>query len=98
MVVFASTNARFFCAGADLQRVANPTAADALHLASQRIFARLSAASVVSIAVVEGAAVAGGFECVWRHSSAAHTLAHPGYHHHSVTPSNQPMGRGVLGS
>ena len=61
-VIFVSSNPHFFCAGADLARVANPTAADALHMASQRVFGLLNRASFVSIAVVEGSAVAGGFE------------------------------------
>jgi len=61
-VVFASSDKRFFCAGADLERVSNPRAEDALSLHSQRVFDMIAKASFLSIAVVEGAAVAGGFE------------------------------------
>jgi len=61
-VIFHSADARFFCAGADLERVSNPRAEDALNLQSQRVFEAIAKAPWVSIAVVEGAAVAGGFE------------------------------------
>ena len=61
-VIFHSDDKRFFCAGADLERVSNPRAEDALNLQSQRVFELISKAPWVSIAVVEGAAVAGGFE------------------------------------
>jgi enoyl-CoA hydratase len=61
-VIFKSSDPRFFCSGADLERVSNPRAMDALELQSQRVFESLAKAPFVSIAVVEGAAVAGGFE------------------------------------
>ena len=61
-VIFHSDDKRFFCAGADLERVSNPRAEDALNLQSQRVFELIAKAPFASIAVVEGAAVAGGFE------------------------------------
>ena len=35
VVVFRSSDPRFFCAGADMERIANPSARDALELESQ---------------------------------------------------------------
>jgi enoyl-CoA hydratase/carnithine racemase len=62
VVVFRSSDARFFCAGADMERIANPSARDALELESQVVFDKLARAAFLSVAVVEGAAVGGGFE------------------------------------
>eukprot|EP00750_Incisomonas_marina_P029507 INCI7187.2.p1 GENE.INCI7187.2~~INCI7187.2.p1 ORF type:complete len:747 (+),score=85.92 INCI7187.2:743-2983(+) len=62
VVVFRSSNPRFFCAGADRGRIANPQLRDGLYLESQRVFRKLADASFISVAVVEGACCAGGFE------------------------------------
>jgi enoyl-CoA hydratase len=51
-----------FCAGADLKAMGSATAEDALDLRSQRVFEQLATFPGVSIAAVDGAAVAGGLE------------------------------------
>ncbi|KAK3249796.1 hypothetical protein CYMTET_40793 [Cymbomonas tetramitiformis] len=62
VVIIKSSDPRFFCAGADKERISNPSAADALHLESQAVFDKLAQAGFVSIAVIEGAACGGGLE------------------------------------
>ncbi len=59
-IVVASTGERAFCGGADLDAMGGPL--DALELRSQRVFTALARLPVVTIAAVQGAAVAGGFE------------------------------------
>lgn len=65
-VVLVSARGKAFCAGADLKELGERRAAGdwsaALGLASQRVFTALSRAPFVSIASVQGPAVAGGFE------------------------------------
>ena len=51
-----------FCGGADLNEMKKATAEDALDLLSQRLFDQISRSPVVSIAAIQGPAVAGGFE------------------------------------
>ena len=51
-----------FCGGADLNEMKKVTAEDALDLLSQRLFDQISRSPVVSIAAIQGPAVAGGFE------------------------------------
>lgn len=62
VVVVRSTGDRAFCAGADLKELAEVAPTDALDLLSQNVFAQLADSPVVSIAAVQGAAVAGGCE------------------------------------
>ena len=62
VVVVRSTGDRAFCAGADLKELGEVAPTDALDLLSQRVFAELADSPVVSIAAVQGAAVAGGCE------------------------------------
>lgn len=61
-LVIESMGQGAFCGGADLARLAEARPEDALDLLSQRIFNEIAQAPLVSIAVVHGAAVAGGFE------------------------------------
>ncbi len=60
VLIVASTGDRAFCGGADLDAMGTPL--DALELRSQRVFTALARLPVVTIAAVQGAAVAGGFE------------------------------------
>jgi len=62
VLVIQSTGEGAFCGGADLARLVEATPLDALDLRSQRVFDRLARAPKVSIAAVQGPAVAGGFE------------------------------------
>jgi enoyl-CoA hydratase len=62
VVVIQSSGDRHFCAGADLTEMKQKRAEDALDLLSQRIFNRIATSHVVSIAAIQGPAVAGGFE------------------------------------
>ena len=62
VVVVQSSGERHFCAGADLQELRQKKAEDALDLLSQRIFDRIATSHVVSIAAIQGPAIAGGFE------------------------------------
>lgn len=62
VVIVASSGARAFCGGADLDEVGRSTPEDALELRSQRVFTALARAPFVSIAAVHGPAVAGGCE------------------------------------
>ena len=65
-VVVLSSTGKSFCAGADLDEMAGKRARGdwqaALGLRSQAVFTALARAPFVSIASVQGAAVAGGFE------------------------------------
>lgn len=62
VVVLQSSGDRHFCAGADLTEMKQKRAEDALDLLSQRVFNRMATSHVVSIAAIQGPAVAGGFE------------------------------------
>jgi enoyl-CoA hydratase/carnithine racemase len=62
VTIFQSVVSRFFCAGADRARTANPRARDGMTLESQRVFNKLAQTHMVTVAAVEGAAVGGGFE------------------------------------
>ena len=62
VVIISSTSDRVFCAGADLDEMKQATPEDARNLLSQAVFTEIARSPVVSIAAVDGAAVAGGFE------------------------------------
>ena len=62
VVVVSSTGARAFCGGADLSELGAADPLDALDLFSQRVFNTIAASPIISIAAVQGAAVAGGCE------------------------------------
>ena len=62
VIVVESTGEGAFCGGADLEALKASTPMDALDLRSQRVFDKLARAPKISIAAIQGAAVAGGFE------------------------------------
>ncbi|MDP2308021.1 MAG: enoyl-CoA hydratase/isomerase family protein [Pseudomonadota bacterium] len=62
VLVICSTGERAFCGGADLGAMEHAAPLDALELRSQRVFTAIARLPVVTIAAVQGAAVAGGFE------------------------------------
>ena len=62
VVIISSTSDRVFCAGADLDEMKQATPEDARNLLSQAVFTELARAPFVSMAVVNGPAVAGGCE------------------------------------
>ena len=62
VVIIRSSDRRFFCAGADLNELKTATPEDARTLRSQAVFTTIARSQVVSIAVVDGPAVAGGCE------------------------------------
>lgn len=62
VIVVQSTGERAFCGGADLDQMKEAHPLDALELRSQRVFTTLARLPCISIAAVQGAAVAGGFE------------------------------------
>ena len=62
IALIESSGSGAFCGGADLHEMKKATAEDALELLSQRVFEQISRSTVVSIAAIQGAAVAGGFE------------------------------------
>lgn len=62
VIVVESSGEGAFCGGADLKGMASPDPLGPLDLASQRAFERLARAPAVSIAAVQGPAVAGGCE------------------------------------
>lgn len=62
VVVVASTGAGAFCAGADLDAMRDTPWRDALELRSQHAFTALARLPAVTIAAIQGPAVAGGFE------------------------------------
>ena len=62
VVIIRSTGAGAFCGGADLQELGETEPLEALDLASQRVFDRIARSPVVTIAAIQGAAVAGGAE------------------------------------
>ena len=62
VIVMASTGSGAFCAGADLNEMKEARPEDARELLSQAVFDRLARLPAVSIAAIQGPAVAGGFE------------------------------------
>lgn len=62
VVVVQSTGERAFCGGADLDEMSAGSPLDALDLVSQHVFTRLARLPAITIAAIQGAAVAGGFE------------------------------------
>ena len=62
VVVIRSTGDRAFCGGADLKELAHADPLSALDLASQRIFDTIARSSTLTIAAIQGPAVAGGGE------------------------------------
>ena len=62
VIVLASTGARAFCAGADLGEMKDADPLDALDLRSQAVFTAIARSPVVTIAAIQGPAVAGGCE------------------------------------
>lgn len=62
VLVLDSAGEGAFCGGADLSELGEASPEQALDLYSQAVFERLARAPFVSIAVVQGAAMAGGFE------------------------------------
>ena len=62
VVIIHSVHSRFFCAGADLDEMRDAKPEDARNLRSQKVFTEIARSPVISIAVIDGPAVAGGFE------------------------------------
>ena len=62
IAIIESSGTGAFCGGADLYEMRKATAEDALDLLSQRLFDQIARSTVVSIAAIQGPAVAGGFE------------------------------------
>jgi enoyl-CoA hydratase/carnithine racemase len=62
VIVIASAHPRFFCAGADLDALKMASPADAKNLRSQAVFSGIARSAAISIAVIEGSAIAGGCE------------------------------------
>ena len=62
VVVVQSTGEGAFCGGADLNELQHADPLSALDLASQRLFNRIAASPCLTIAAVQGAAIAGGCE------------------------------------
>jgi len=61
MVVIKSSSS-VFCAGADLNEMENRTFKDVLNLKSRQVFETIRQSLFITVAVVDGSAVAGGFE------------------------------------
>jgi len=62
VIVIRSAHPRFFCAGADLDEMKNATPEDAKNLLSQAVFTEISRSDAITIAVIDGPAIAGGCE------------------------------------
>jgi enoyl-CoA hydratase/carnithine racemase len=62
VVIIRSAHPRFFCAGADLDEMKEATPEDARSLLSQAVFTEIARSPAVTIAVVDGPAIAGGCE------------------------------------
>jgi enoyl-CoA hydratase len=62
VILIHSTGDGVFCAGADLNEMKTATPEDAANLRSQAVFTEIARGKAVTIAVIQGAAVAGGFE------------------------------------
>jgi len=61
LVIYGAGN-RSFCAGADLEEMQIKDYSDALSLTSSRVFAAIASYPKVTVAAINGAAVAGGLE------------------------------------
>ncbi len=61
-LVVIDSSSKVFCAGADLSEIANRSIDDVLRLKSRRVFSTIRSLQCPTVAIVEGAAVAGGFE------------------------------------
>jgi enoyl-CoA hydratase len=61
-LIIHGTGDRSFCAGADLEEMQIKDYSDALNLKSSKIFAAIASCSKVTLAAINGAAVAGGLE------------------------------------
>ncbi len=62
VLVISGAGGRSFCAGADLNEMQHKDYSDALNLKSSKIFAAVASYPKVTIAAINGAAVAGGLE------------------------------------
>ena len=62
VIIIESSGDAAFCAGADLSELRARDAFAAHSLKSQRVFQQLACSNSISIAAVQGAAIAGGFE------------------------------------
>jgi enoyl-CoA hydratase/carnithine racemase len=62
VIIIRSAHPRFFCAGADLDEMREATPEDAKNLLSQAVFTEIARTPAVTIAVVDGPAIAGGCE------------------------------------
>ncbi|MCF6362169.1 MAG: enoyl-CoA hydratase/isomerase family protein [Gammaproteobacteria bacterium] len=62
LLVVIDSSSKIFCAGADLSEIAKRPIDDVLRLKSRRVFSAIRSLQCPTVAVVEGAAVAGGFE------------------------------------
>ena len=62
VIIIRSAHPRFFCAGADLDEMKEATPEDARNLLSQAVFTEIARSPAVTIAVVDGPAIAGGCE------------------------------------
>ncbi len=62
LLVVIGSSSKIFCAGADLSEIARRQIDDVLRLKSRRVFSAIRSLQCPTVAVVEGAAVAGGFE------------------------------------
>jgi len=61
-LVISGSGTRSFCAGADLDEMKKKDYSDALNLSSSKIFAKIASYSKITLAAINGAAVAGGLE------------------------------------
>ncbi|MBM4389606.1 MAG: enoyl-CoA hydratase/isomerase family protein [Deltaproteobacteria bacterium] len=81
VLIVQSTGDRAFCGGADLDAMKASSFLDALELRSQRVFDELARLPCVTIAAIQGPAIAGGFElalaCDLRVASPAARFAFP---------------------
>ena len=62
VIIIQSTGARAFCAGADLNEMKSLDPLSPLDLFSQTVFDQIAKAKAVTIAAIQGPAIAGGFE------------------------------------
>ena len=80
-VIVIRAQGRSFCAGADLDELRRRSAEDALNLQSAKVFTRLAHCPRPTIAMVQGPAVAGGFElalsCDFRFATPAARFSLP---------------------
>ena len=74
VVVISSMSDRVFCAGADLDEMKLATPEDAQNLLSQAVFTEIARAPIVSMAVVDGPAVAADANLLWLPTSVSSVL------------------------